>query len=100
MNLRQLAVRLLGAFTLISAALAVVTIFATYRMLVNSNEVTDSFARVQLSEELQIHLLSSNREWFLFELTGDRQHEREMLDEAARSRSTLVELKRLVDTPT
>lgn len=93
MTLKGFFLRLLGGFALFTITLALVIFIAAFRAERSSTDVAQMFEKVRLSEELQIHLLSTNREWFLYGLTGEPEHNRNQIKEEESVRNTLVELR-------
>lgn len=100
MSLKGLFARILGAFVLAIVALAFVSIYSARRVHNSSTEVTQMFERVRLSEELQIHLLSTNREWLLYGLTGQRRHKNNQIRQERQALATLAQLEALVQSKT
>lgn len=67
----------------------------SYKARQNSAGARELFERVQLTDQLQVHLLSTNREWFLHEATGKEIHMHAFLREEKAIKESIDELSKL-----
>lgn len=96
MTLRTMFALLYGSIVLIASLLALISWIASDRVRERTEDVAILFERVRLAEELQIHLLNTNREWFLARVTGDEEHTRNSVEEEEEVRTTLMQLSRMI----
>ncbi len=74
MNLKQFANRLSVTVLLVMAAMAIALTAIADRLTLASSKVVSAMESVRASEEIQISLLSHNKESFLYGLKGDAIH--------------------------
>lgn len=98
MTLNRLFLTLVSIFFLVAALVAAFAAYTAILIRDSSNDLQPMFERVRLSEELQINLLNTNREWLLYSLTQDQEHENDRITAEQELNSNLRELTRYIHT--
>lgn len=98
MTLSRLTLILLGTFVVTITALAVILITSSTRSWRSLTEFSQTLESVRLSEDLRIQVLSANRQWLLFALNGEEQHNINRQRDERGSWETLLKLRELAIT--
>lgn len=96
MTLKELFYNTFGILLVILSFLVVVSLFGAIYAYSNSKNAKLMIEKVRLSEELQIHVLSTNRELLLFHLTKNNEHQKNYHFQKTKVSSTIELLKPLI----